>query len=315
MFLFKNLTVYQLNIQINPADLAERMKSDQYEELKHQSLSVGWVEPIPFASHGLVHSYQEQHLLKFRRGRKVIPGNVFRDALAERIEDFSREAGYKPGKRMVKELKERALIGLLEKAFTAVSDTYVWINNPKGLLFIASPSRGIVNQILERFSVMYADENTYLEQTLEQRIIERVPGAAYISRGLTNWVLAEQSQNDLFYVNDGAVLLSSYRHGKGDVRFTVRPTDEEKRSVSVGEERLCSSLSLTWADKIVFTLTSDMVFKNIKALDILKNELATDPDLDPQYAFDTDFYLETGEITQLLEDLMSELAGVISGEA
>ena len=63
---------------------------------------------------------------------------------------------------------------------------------------------------------------------------------------------------------------------------------------------------MTWRDKISFTLTENMQLKRIAPLDFIKDQIDASEADD---VFDTDFAIMTGELPQLLGDLMATLGG------
>ena len=67
-------------------------------------------------------------------------------------------------------------------------------------------------------------------------------------------------------------------------------------------------LGLTWNDKISFILTEQLQIKRVTFLDILRRESDTQVE-DEDEQFEIDFALMTGELAQLLADLVEALGG------
>jgi recombination associated protein RdgC len=79
-------------------------------------------------------------------------------------------------------------------------------------------------------------------------------------------------------------------------------TDEVQSNLASG--KLVSKLGLVWDEKISFILTDELGVRRVRFLDVLEDRLK---DSDPQShaeKLDIEFNLMTGEVTQLLADLM-----------
>ena len=67
-------------------------------------------------------------------------------------------------------------------------------------------------------------------------------------------------------------------------------------------------LGLTWNDKISFVLTEQYHIKRVTFLDILRRESDAQVQ-DEKEQFEIDFALMTGELSQMLADLVKALGG------
>ena len=95
------------------------------------------------------------------------------------------------------------------------------------------------------------------------------------------------------------------------VRHTLDP-DDVRRHIAAGKH--CTRLALTWADRISLVLTENLTLKRIAPLDIIK-ESADSHSQDEDERFDSDFALMTGELNQMLNELVAALGGEEKREA
>jgi recombination associated protein RdgC len=81
-------------------------------------------------------------------------------------------------------------------------------------------------------------------------------------------------------------------------------TDEVKHHVEGG--KLPTRLAMTWDGRVSFSLTEGMQLKKVTFLDVVF-ESATEQD----GGFDADVAIATGELSQLLPDLLEALGGEV----
>ena len=65
---------------------------------------------------------------------------------------------------------------------------------------------------------------------------------------------------------------------------------------------------MTWNDRISFVLDDNLQIKRLAFLDILKEQADGQADNEDE-RFDLDFTLMSGEVAQLLDDLLAALGG------
>ena len=88
------------------------------------------------------------------------------------------------------------------------------------------------------------------------------------------------------------------------MNHTLDP-DDIARHIKQGKQ--CTRLAMTWTDKISFVLTESLAIKSVKPLDVMKeNDAVT---RDDNERFDNDMLLMTGELNQLLADVVASLGG------
>jgi recombination associated protein RdgC len=82
--------------------------------------------------------------------------------------------------------------------------------------------------------------------------------------------------------------------------------DDVRRHIAAGKQ--CTKVAMTWGDKISFMLTDTLAIKGVKPLDVMKEtESSTKND---EERFDGDMMLMTGELSQMLADLVESFGGM-----
>lgn len=249
-----------------------------------------------------VHAVNTQWLIALGVESKLLPGAVINQEAAERAAEIEAQEGYKPGRKQMRDIKERVTDELLPRAFVRRRRTFVWIDPINGWLSVDAPSAAKAEEVLELLNKAVDNLPVRLLRT------ERSPVAA-----MTDWLvgLAEGDAPSGFSI-DRDCELKSVTEEKSAVRYARHPLDgDEVRDHLVGG-KLPSRLAMTWNDRISFVLTEKLEIKRLAFLDVLKEQSEQADNADEQ--FDADFALMTGELAKLLPDLVEALGGESSGE-
>jgi len=293
---FKNLKLYRLAASWNlTADQVEQAHEKQAfrgsNSLEMQTL--GWLPPRE--NGGLVHTVNGQMLLNLRVDKKLLPTTVVNQVAKARAADIEEQQGYKPGRKQMKEIKERVTDELLPKAFSVYRDTRVWIDPVNRWVAIdaaasakADEVLGILAKCIDPFPV----ESLYVAQS---------PAAA-----MTGWLAADEAPANLVIDQDTELRASG--ESRAAIRYVKHSIDADdvRRHIQSGKQ--CTRLALTWADRVSFVLTEGLDIKRIAPLDVLKENTDTVATNDDE-KFDGDMMLMTGELAKLIDDVVAALGG------
>jgi recombination associated protein RdgC len=92
---------------------------------------------------------------------------------------------------------------------------------------------------------------------------------------------------------------------KSTVRYARHTLDIDEVGEHISQGKLPTQLALTWAGRVSFVLSDSLALKKIKLLDVVLEGAAQGAD----NGFDADVALTTGELSQLIPDLMDALGG------
>jgi recombination associated protein RdgC len=95
---------------------------------------------------------------------------------------------------------------------------------------------------------------------------------------------------------------------KAAVRYARHTLDIDEVGEHIRQGKLPTQLALTWAGRVSFTLTEALTLKKIKLLDVVLEGASSAQGDDG--GFDADVALSTGELQQLIPDLVAALGGV-----
>lgn len=293
--MFKNLQLYRLPAPwpMTAAALEQALTIQAFTPASSNELvRQGW-EP-PREDGAMVHAVAGQFLLQLKTEKKVMPAAAVNAKAKQMADDLEEQQGFRPGKKAMKELKERAADEMLPRAFTVPSGTRVWIDPVNGWLAVdaASPARAddVVKLLLKAVDRM----------PLESLRVQKSPVAV-----MTSWL--ENDEAPAAFTIDQDTELRATGEGRAAVRYVKHSLDpvDVGRHIAAGKQ--CTRLAMTWEGRISFVLTESLAIKSIKALDVLKEGAhAAANDLE---RFDNDFVLMTGELAKMLADLVEALGG------
>lgn len=83
----------------------------------------GFVEPCNHSTRVLAHDCGNVTLIAWETKRRLLPGSVVSELVKEKAEAFEEASGYKPGRKMMRELKDLALSELLPKSHVVTRRT------------------------------------------------------------------------------------------------------------------------------------------------------------------------------------------------
>lgn len=296
MSVFKNVIVYRIEASWSqPLEQVEQALGTQrfVPCSPSQEKSAGWTEPRG-ADHGpLVESVGGQWLLEFMVESKTLPASVVRRKVDERAAQIEATTGRKPGKREKKELKEDVTHELLPLAFTRHARIAVWIDPAARQLVVNASNAARADEVvtslvkaLDGFGVALV--NTQLE-----------PAAA-----MADWLSTQEPPAG--FTIDRECELKAGDESKAVVRYAKHPLDIDEVRQHIADGKRPTRLAMTWDDRVSFELTEGLQLRKIV---FLEGTLDEAPAGGKEDNFDADAAIATGELGQLVPELLEALGG------
>ena len=289
---FKSLQIYRLPAPwaITADELAGALSSQAFAPASsNELLRQGWAAP---RGAGLVHAVGRQMLIMLAIEKKLLPSSVINEVAKAKAAELKEAQGFAPGRKAMKELKERVTDELLPRAFSVRSNTFCWIDPVNGWLVIdaASPSKAddVIKLLLKCVDRM----------PLESLRVQRSPVAV-----MTAWLETDEAPAG-FTVDQDATLQAT-GESKASVRYVKHSLEPEDVGRHIAAGKQCKRLAMTWNDKISFVLDESLAIKGVKPLDVITEKSA----VNDEERFDNDFTLMTGELAKMLADIVAALGG------
>ena len=293
---FKNLQLYRLPAPW-PVDLArfeEQLARGPFVKCpSNQPLSRGWVSPRRDGT--LVFSLNQQRLIALAVEQRLLPSSVVNEEVRERAEAIEAQQGYAPGRKQLKEMRERVSEELLPRAFTRKRSTFAWIDPQAGWLCVDASSPAKAEEVIEHLRHCLDDFPLTLLHT------QLSPQSA-----MADWLAGGDAPAG--FTIDRDCELKAAGEEKAAVRYVRHPLEGDEVKAHLAGGKLPTRLALTWDDRISFILSEKLEIKRLTFLDLLKKEAEKSAEhADEQ--FDADFALMTGELSRFLPQLVAALGG------
>ena len=298
---FKNLQIYRLPAPwaIDLAKLDEQLARGGFAKCaSHEPMSRGWVAPRKDGA--LIYANNRQWLLSLATEQRLLPSSVVNDEVRERAEVLTETQGYAPGRKQLRELKERVTEELMPRAFTRKRSTFVWIDPQNGWFIVDAGSQGKAEEVVE-----------HLRFCLDELPLKLLHTQVSPQSAMADWLAGGEAPGG--FTIDRDCELKAVGEEKSAVRYVRHPLNDEvsaeiKAHLAAG--KLPTKLALTWDERISFVLTEKLEIKRLAFLDLLKEEAEKRAEHADE-KFDADFALMSGELTRFLPALIEALGGEI----
>lgn len=297
---FKNLQLYRLpkNWADNTAKLEEQLSTLTLQPCSACDLqSIGWVAPRDGGT--LIHSVNRQWLLALGIEQKLLPASVVKQFANDKAKEIEENEGRRVGRKEMRDLREAMTIELLPRAFVRRRTTFGWIDPVNGWLAIDAASPAKAEEFLE-----------HLRKSVDQLPAKLLQVTQSPSSAMTGWV-AEGEAPSHFTLDQDLELRSAE---KATVRYVKHTLEGEEIRQHIADGKVVTRLAMTWGDRISFLLNENLQIKRLSFLDLLKEQADSQAENEDE-RFDIDFTLMTGEVAQLLNDLLEALGGELVKDA
>lgn len=292
---FKNTQIYRLPApwgytaeQLEAALAPQKSVPATSSEMLRQ----GWGSPR--GNEQLVHVVNRQFLLNLVTEKKLLPTSVINQVAKEKAAELEEAQGFAPGRKAMKELKERVADELLPRAFTIRRTMQVWIDPVNGWLVIDTPSPSAADDAV-KLLLKSVDR-----MPLENLRVQRSPVAV-----MTAWLETDEAPVGFTIDRDATLRATGESRASVSYKKHSLEVDDIRRHIAAGKQ--CTKLAMTWNDKVSFVLTESLAIKGITPLDVItENSTSTKND---EERFDSDFALMSGELAKMLADVIESLGG------
>ncbi len=293
--MFKNLSVYRIGPgwSVSSAEIETGLAKAVFVACgATQPVSAGWVPPRGVAHGPLAEAVGGQYLFRLMIEQRVLPSAVVRRRAEEVAAHIELTTGRKPGKKQMKEIKEEAVLELLPQAFTKQAGVNVWLSPLQRLLMVDATSPARADEVV-----------THLVKALAGISLAPLHTTQSPAAAMSEWLTTGEPPSG--FSVDRECELKSADEMKSVVRYArhALDTDEVRQHIAAG--KVPTQLALTWQGRVSLLLTEAMQIKKIAFLEGVFD--GSKPGKDE--AFDADAAIATGELGQLIPELIEALGG------
>lgn len=296
---FKNLQIYRLPAPwaITLDKLVEQLQRGEFFPTSGATpMSRGWISPR--ADGDLVYAANGHWLLRLQTETRLLPSEVITAEVTKRAAKVSDLQGYPPGRKQLKEMRERVTEELLPTAFAVRRSTFAWVDPTNGWFVIDAGVPAKADALIE-----------HLRHCLDEFPLKSLHTRLSPQSAMADWLAGGEAPAG--FTVDRDCELKSCAEEKAAVAFKRHPLgdevgDEIKTHLAAG--KLPTHLALTWDDRISFVLTDKAIVKRLSFLSLCKEEADQHAETaDDQFA--ADFAIMVGEFSRFLPHLVNVLGG------
>lgn len=297
---FTNLSIFKLTSPIQHT--AEEIELALHEKPfvpcgKLDSMRVGFVSPIEDGAM-LTHVIGGYVMVCMKREEKLMPASVIASAVNERVKEIRKEEGRPVGRAERTNLKDEFIFMHLPTALSTISLTHAYIDTVGGWVIVNSSSATKAEDVISALREVLGGLRCI-------PLRSALPAACCTL--MTQW-LKDGSPDEFSCGMD--YVLEDIRSGQ---QITYKNTDASSEDVisNLNAGMMVMRLAMDYIDRASFTLDTSVTIKRLKfSLSVL---LAEGEQREPETLaeqFDADFALMTGEVRDLLDDLVAALGGL-----
>jgi recombination associated protein RdgC len=299
---FRNLVLYRLPAgwSMTAAQLEEKLGARPLQPCGAlEMLSRGWIAPS--ASGRLLHALNQQYLIALGVEQKLLPASVIRQEAQRRAKLKEGSQGFPVGKRQMRDLKMQVTEELRARALSRQRSTRAWLDPQGGWCVVDAASAGKAEELIE---TLRDTLGSFAVQFVQTQRSPHTSMAAWLTQGSAPGRLA-LDQDLTLMTADGT---------KSTVRYTRHALDLREIRSHLEGGKYPTQLGLSWNDRVAFMLNEKLALRRVQFLDLEPD--ADDQEesagaVDPVEKFDADFALMTGELQQLLDEILEALGGEV----
>ncbi|WP_299495535.1 recombination-associated protein RdgC [uncultured Shewanella sp.] len=297
---FKNLTLYRFNkpFDIDTEKLEQSLSDFTFSPCSSQDISqFGFSNALGKLGQALVHTAENRHLICATKEEKILPAQVIKEALEEKVILIETEENRQLAKKEKDALKDDIITSLLPRAFSRRSQIHALILPEINMILVDSSSATKAEELL-----------ALLRKALGSLPIVPLSFQTPIESQLTEWLKIGNAPQG-FEMQDEAELKSDSDEG-GIVRFKQQDLSEDEVLAHIEVGKQVHKLALHFGQSIAFLIQSDASLKRLKFSEEFRAENDDVADEDPLTRLDADFALMSSELIALINTLIEALGDI-----
>jgi recombination associated protein RdgC len=274
-----------------------------------QPESSGWVPPRGNKSKVLAEIVGGHLILKLCTEKRAVPASAIKSAVEERVERYKTETGNErvPAK-VKKEFKEEVLLDLLPRAFSKRSHTLLWLDAKAKMLVVDAGSLAAADRIVSSLLAALL-EVPGAAPSLDLQLVHTQTSPA---ASMSHWLSTREAPWRFTVDRDCELKMPDEQ--KASVRYARHTLDIDEVAQHIAAGKVPTQLAMTWNERVSFVLSEAGQIRKLKMLDVVLKE-AEDGKGKDEDNFDGNAAILTGELSQLIPDLMEALGGeMVPGE-
>jgi recombination associated protein RdgC len=267
----------------------------------NEGRTMGFAAPCDHSTAELAHHVAGHTLICLETEDRLLPGSVVAEEVEQRAIDLEKAQGYKPGRKQLREIKERVTEELLPKAFTQKRRTLGVFAGQFFLVDTSSPARA---------DMMI----TALRCVLDTLPLALIQTENRITGQMIQWLLGTTPWG---LTVDDFVELEKAEPGKPAIAYKRTTLDESDMRRRIADGYVPRKIGVTRDDRLSFKVDDSLHLKQLVALELMQADKRHQDQEAESFAqsFDADVTLMVGELVGTYNFLINELGGLAEPEA
>ena len=271
--------------------------------------STGWVPPRGNKGKQLAELVGGHLILKLCTEKRAVPSSAIKAAVEEKIERYKAETGNeRVPARVKKDFKEEVLLDLLPRAFSKRSTTLLWLDPKARFLVVDSGSLAGADRVVSSLLAALL-EVPGAGPALDLQMVNTQTSPA---ASMAHWLSTREAP--WRFTIDRDCELKAPDEQKSSVRYARHTLDIDEVAQHIAAGKVPTQLAMTWNERISLVLTEAGQVRKLKMLDVVLKE-AEDGGGKTDDNFDGNAAILTGELSQLIPDLLEALGGEMEAAA
>lgn len=203
--------------------------------------------PLESLGGGYTFEHNRRVLFRFSRDRRLLPGQVMRRAMDERIDAIRVTEGRTPGGRERRRIRDEVFFELAPRAFVLRSDTYAILDFATGWLCIDTNSRAVADGLCAA-----------LREALGSFPALPATTDASVRALFTSWLTAGASPHDSRLVLGTRCILAEPTEGGARIVARDQELFSEEVEAHLAAGKQCIKLALSLDGLVEFTLDEEL---------------------------------------------------------
>ncbi|MFV5212732.1 recombination-associated protein RdgC [Azonexus caeni] len=297
--MFKNAIAYLVTegFRLDPEMLSRRPSRPCSA---NEGRTMGFAPPCSHSTAELVHHVSGHTLICLETEDRLLPGSVVAEEVEARAIDLEKQQGYKPGRKQMRELKERVTEELLPKAFTQKRRTLGVFAGQFFIVDTSSPARA--DMMIEA-----------LRSVLDALPLSMIQTENRITGEMIQWLLGS---TPFGLTVDDFVELEKAEPGKPAIAYKRTTLDESDMRRRISDGYVPRKIGVTLNDRLSFKVDDSLHLKQLAALELMQIDKRHQDDQaeDMAQIFDADVALMVGELVRAYNFLIAKLGGLLESE-
>lgn len=296
---FKQLKVFRFDTDdsLTAEDLDQACQEHSLQACpKSQYQSVGWASPFGKNSEVMVHGSQQHWLMCFAKQERLLPASVIKEHLEERIESIRQQQQRNVYGKEKQALKEEIEFTLLPQAFTRNQSHFIYLDMKRKWMFSSTANASVCQQVIE-----------LLNKTIGGFSAVPIDTEEGIASEMTRWLHDNRWPKNFVIERDCEMI--DHQHEKNIIRFSQQNLAAKEVIAHLDHGKKLSKLSLSWQDRIAFTVDNHLTISKIKMLDIIEEQRKDTFCETKEQQLDADFTIMALEFAQWFPAVLELFGG------